>query len=366
MTIFKITLKRNMKSPMCILFILLIPAVFTFLISFTKSEAAFDGVTYNEVVIVNEDKGILSTALENQLALGYNILEADESEIKNMLIEQKADVALIIPRDFTEKLLAGEIPEVECLALAVSEVPSLVKATAGSVINSLRVLTLAFDGNTDTLEQKITAWESNRGITVDIQNTEDFAATKTWLGLYSFLLMFTAFFITKPLLSDKLSGIYSRIGAAPVSPRRYMSQSLLAFAIPVCLQVVLVMLAFKYIIGFYMPNIGYLLLAGVMLALMLVGLNVMLYSLSTSVDMAIYTLIPVTTIFNMMSGTFWSREYMPEIMQKLSYVCPPFWFMNAVNNIEEIGFDYWVSILFLFGMTLLFLLFGSWKKMQVK
>lgn len=363
MYIFKLTLRRIIKTPICLLFILVIPIVYTFLISFTKSDGEFAISVYAKIAVVNRDGGILARALENQIKLSYNVLEAEEQEIKDMLIEQKANVALIIPEGFTETIMAGGIPETECLALEISETPELVKATARSIINSLRVIAA---GGTDGLEERISEWEKSSGVTVDIENAEDYSLTMTWVGLYSFLVLFSAFFVTKPLLGDRLSGMYGRIGTAPVSPKKYMAQSLLAFSVPICLQVVLALLAFKYLIGFYMPNIGFMLLAGIMLALMYVGLNVMVCSVSNSIEMATYMLIPLGTVFNMLGGIYWPREYMPEFMQKFSYICPPFWFVNAMNNIETVNSDYWVSILFLAGITLLFLLFGSWKKLQAR
>ncbi len=362
-TVLLFTLKRLIKSPICWLFVIVIPIIYVLLVSLSKPlDEIYTSANNYSLAIVKNDADILSNTLENILKSSYNIISINKADINETLISEKADAVLIIPSGFTDNLLSGVTPSLEIEALETSAESVLIRINAENIIRSLRILAYKSEG--DILSERLAQFEKSESIKINKSTEDDFSPAKNWLGLYSFLVLMTAYFCTKLMLEDKMSGMNTRLGCAPISPRRYMLQSIIAFSVPVFIQAVLTVTAMKYIGGYYMPSLHLIIIASMCFAFLSVGFSIMVVSLANNIQVAIGLIVPCTTIFSMLGGAYWPREFMPEFMQKVSYISPSFWYINALGSIQN-NTDFIISILFMLGFTAAFLLLGSWKKFRV-
>jgi len=361
MTVFTITLKRILKNPLTLIFLMLFPALFAVLISASESGKTSD-VTHvgsHDFGFIDSDGSALSKTLANQLGMMYNIVEVTKDEIADRLTnDQEVTWILEIPKGYGESILKGEVPQLNGYSLTLSDVAALGSAKAESVTKALMIL-----GTDD--EDVIAEWEKSSKLDVTLTDEkDDWGQTAYWFGFYGFVAIFTAYFITKTLTDDKRGGMPDRIGVLPVAPRRYLAEGSLAAFVATEITVALVFAVIGVLLGsYYNPVHLFLLLS--LYNLFTICMVMAVFSLAKDLGAASVAMTMLATIFSMLGGVFWPLEFVPDFMQKLAWFSPGYWLSRGLSGIKEITFDgYGTAMLFLGGFTLVALLLGGWKKVQ--
>jgi ABC-2 type transport system permease protein len=73
----------------------------------------------------------------------------------------------------------------------------------------------------------------------------------------------------------------------------------------------------------------------------------------------------IATLLSMLGGLFWPLEFVPDIMVKIAWFTPSYWFNQGLRNVGDITFEGFVMpILFLLAFTVVTLLIGGFKRVQ--
>ena len=191
------------------------------------------------------------------------------------------------------------------------------------------------------------------------------------IGQIGFLVMsmlFMSTMATSLIVKDKVSKVYYRIIAGPIKISVYMVYSILSFFVIACIQVVLVFSFIRYMLGYdFSGNFGYVVLLGIIFALVCVAFGVAISSLSKDEKQAGVVMSLVISPMCMLGGCWWPREVMPEFLNKIANFVPTTWIMSAFGDLLsgkgiESTYD---SILVLFGFLILFSLLAIWRRSDI-
>jgi ABC-2 type transport system permease protein len=362
MTAFFTTLKRIFKQPINIVFLLLFPMLCYVLLSISTSnenptELSDPPMRFG---IVDNDNTTLSNALANQLGLRYNIVEVDYNDISAILINQEIPWILLINNGFETDVLSKntELTTLESYSLTVSEISEFGRITAENITRALMIL-----GTNN--EELITAWEEAAKVNITLTNVSDHWETLAqWLSMFGYISIFTAYFIIKTLLDDKFRGMPDRVGVLPLSSRKYLLQGTLAAFIATEITVMLTLAVLWLVIG-AIPNVILMFLLLSLFNLFSVSLVLSITSIAKSLASASVAMVMISTLSAMLGGLFWPLSIVPDMMRRIAWFTPGYWFGEGLRNIREVTFEgFFVPLLFLFGFTIVTLLIGGLKRVQ--
>lgn len=188
----------------------------------------------------------------------------------------------------------------------------------------------------------------------------------TGYGLLVLVIWAGSYLMTQGTLRDKETGAITRILAAPISMRNYLTQNLLAFMVPLTVQLVLVS-----VIGSVLYDWSLIFAFGLFLILATftvasVTMSFAWNCLFKEKENNFTSFSALLTFGAMLSGAFMPLEFLPDALQNVGAVFPAFWAMRAVSSLSDIatmGTDYWVSIAALALFSIAFLLYGGKRRM---
>jgi ABC-2 type transport system permease protein len=214
-------------------------------------------------------------------------------------------------------------------------------------------------------EEILAQWAEAAQVEISYAGTGDnWNELVMWISMFGYISIFTAYFVIKTLLDDKRRGMPERVGVLPVSPRRYLIQGTLAAFLTTEITVALVLAVLQLALG-AIPNVLLMFLLLSFMNLFSVSLVLTITSIAKSLAGISVSMSMIATLSAMLGGLFWPLEIVPEVMQRVAWFTPGYWFGEGLRNIREPGFEnFGVPMLFLFGFTLMTLLIGGFKKVQ--
>ena len=185
-------------------------------------------------------------------------------------------------------------------------------------------------------------------------------------GLMVMVIWGGSFFMAQGVLNDKEDGAITRILAAPVSMFRYLSENLLAYMVPLTVQIVLVsaLSIILYDSGFMLALAMLICYTTFMISAVAMSFawNCMFKSKQSSFS----SFSAVVTFGSFVSGALVPIALFPEgIVQHIGAILPAYWAVRGMNSYLEFGFtvEYWVSIIAMLIFAIAFLLFGGKRRM---
>jgi ABC-2 type transport system permease protein len=307
------------------------------------------GQSYSEHVtlgVLNLDKGQYSTLLMARLAddMDLKLIPMDSvAELQNQVLHNQVQAAFVIPENFTNYLKDGSAYKIQMFELNNSEIThSLqlkIEAQASLLLQSVDKKPL---GDRPVLDKHLS---SKSGL-------------NTAVGL---LLMFMMIFTnnTMSILSkDRRERIIMRVYAAPVRAIEIMLGHFLGSFLTGTLQIGIVVLFTRYIVGFnYGIEFFQQMLLLELFLLISIGLSsAMANSFNNNRYLsAIEYMVMIPSC--MIGGCFWPIDLMPDFMQKLANFLPQKWVIEAVTLLSEgqrlIDIRMILGILALFACVLL-------------
>jgi ABC-2 type transport system permease protein len=183
---------------------------------------------------------------------------------------------------------------------------------------------------------------------------------------YGQVILYAAFLMVRAITEDRLSGVITRIAAAPVSYARYLAENLLAYGLLLMLQSALVVALGVAVHGARLPSPLLLFVAYCCFSLCAIALTLAWSSLFGRRDIAYGTLATGIMVLSMLGGFYWPVEIMPEAMQRVAKVTPPYWMIEAARVLQQHGppgrFALCLAIMLLFAVA--FLVVGSRRPME--
>ena len=185
-------------------------------------------------------------------------------------------------------------------------------------------------------------------------------------GLMILVIWGGAFLMAQGTLNDKESGAITRILAAPVSMRNYLAQNLLAYMVPLTLQVALVTVLGTMLYDWSMTVALGLFICYTVFTVASVTLSFAWNCLFKRKESSFTTFGAAVTFGSMLSGAYIPLVLLPAALQYVGAVFPAYWGMRGLNSLLELGVmgtDYWTGIAAMVLFAIVFLLYGGKRRM---
>lgn len=361
-------LTRLYRDKFTFIVMLVLPIIFIALSMF-----ALGGDTPLYVAVIDNDNTKLTSILKGGLQSSFSILDIREDEVKQKLINEKLNYAIVIDKGFTQSLIKGLDVKLKTYSLKETNTSASIRFYTEGFVNSSKNIAIAVNGNEEKFFKAMELYMSDyiSANYKSIENTESDRRENSILSL-GFMVMFMLFMSTSAaslVLEDKQLKTYGRILSSPISTRSYFVQNLISYIVIMLIQVCaifsILLFIFRADLG---PSVGSLLFLYSVFALTAVALGMAISSFAKDLRQDNALSYMITIPMSMLGGCFWPREIMPKLLQQVANFTPVTWVLKASekllygSSLSAIGSE--LAILLLF--TLVFLIIGSNKSIMMK
>jgi ABC-2 type transport system permease protein len=365
MVIFKASIKRIFKNKIKLLILLILPVAFIAMFTLQNESSTSIGVA-------DMDNSNLSEKMADNLKKMYKVkvIMIDEDDIYDKVVSYQIDYAIILKAGFEENLLSGKDPEVGEFYITEKEKLFYTRVFIDNFINNMKLLANGVNFEKVRFESALSEYDNNKLAVINKANSDkNMSQSRLALGfLVQFMLYMSV--ITAGIISeDKNSGVFYRVFYAPVSIKRYLLENLSAFLVTGILQVFTIITFVKYGLGFELGNQSFnMYILYSVFSLVCVSLGVLLVSLFKKPIYTYIIAILITTPLLMLGGCYWPKEFMPDIIIKISHFIPTYWVMSGVDKLlfEGKGLkDIFLEIFILLLFSGIFFAGGLFRKVDV-
>ncbi len=315
-------------------FVFLVPAIQTIIFGF-----AIDmDVQHIPTVVYDMDRSVESRRLIESFANTntFRVLQevAGEDEIHRQIVAGKAKVGILVPPDYSAKLLRGEQATVQVLvdgsdssvatnavqtALGVGQIHSLVRAGINPALRSLDVRPwVLFNPNLDSSHFYVP-------------------------GLIGIVLQVVTVFLTAfAVVRERERGTLEQLVVTPVSKWALIIGKLVPYSLLGIVQTIFVLVLMRYLFGVPVEGDVFLLLALSVLFLLpalAMGILVSTVSQTQSQAMQIGMLIMLPSV--LLSGFAFPRETMPFPIYMATFLIPVTYYVQILRGIILRGAGLW-------------------------
>jgi len=353
-------------SPSELLFFIVLPVIFTMVVSnFASGQANSDNRI--AVLVVNQDGGALSQDLVQALTDGGSVRPEtlDAAAAAAQFDDGDAPALLTIPAGFEASLRAGQPVDLDlqleptsvngmaaqqAIEAAAAQVSRALSAADSSVAaaEQLRPFddasqrTAYFDASLAAAQNLLAAAPERMVAVAAVQEQrEEYSGALQGSAGQMLVWVFIPLLGTSGMMvSERVTGTLKRLLTTPTSTSTYLLGTVVG---QYSLSIVQMLLLVGF--GALVLNIRWGPPAAVLGVLMAFGLSsvamgVMLGAFVKSENQANGLSIMLGMVFGMMSGSFWPLEFFPPVMQKIVFVIPMTWAMQALTDLGTRGRDF--------------------------
>jgi ABC-2 type transport system permease protein len=340
MIVYANQIRRILRNKLQFLFLIIFPVAFM-LLSLSEPELKLSAA------IIDHDQSEASQALSAYMGEGMKLSVLEEQDIPRALMERRVDYALVVEKEFAEKLQQGDLSGVHGYGV--------------DGINASKPAQLAVER---FLLEKSGALSPGSGRTEAIDGMSR-KQTRSAFGLMTIGIFMTGSVMSTMIIQDRNNKTLFRNMSAPMRLRAYMLQVVAAMLTVSFLQVIYLLAVIRYGFGFYIgtnPLALFVLFA--LSSAVAAAMGVWFVSFSKTIMQAIVFSLLNVTLMCMLGGAYWSLDFMPEKMQAISRLVPVSWLMNGAEKVlygggwEDIGGSVLVLVLF----AAVFFMLGTLKK----
>jgi ABC-2 type transport system permease protein len=288
-----------------------------------------------ELVIVDQDISVLSRKLVSKFVHSpfFKIIHPGSGDASKVLLEDKADMILVIPRNFERDIYRKEAPKVQLQVDAINGM------TAGLTYSYANLIITAFQRDIAAelnIEPSISAMPGK--VEMDYlfwYNSKLKFKYYMVPGILTILLTVIGMFLASlNLVREKELGTIEQINVTPIKKYQFIIGKLLPFWMIALFELALGLTMGKLL--FQIPIEGSLLLLfayACIYLLAVLGLGLLISTFSETQQQAQFLNFFVLITFIMMSGIFTPAESMPYWAQQLNVLNPMAYFMRVVRMI---------------------------------
>lgn len=374
-------------SPSELLFFIVLPVIFTMVVSnFASGQVNRDNRI--AVLVVNQDGGALSQDLVQVLTDGGSVRPEtlDAAAAAAQFDDGDAPALLTIPAGFEASLRAGQPVDLDlqleptsvngmaaqqAIEAAAAQVSRALSAANSSVAaaEQLRPFddasqrTAYFDASLAAAQNLLAAAPERMVAVAAVQEQrEEYSGALQGSAGQMLVWVFIPLLGTSGMMvSERVTGTLKRLLTTPTSTSTYLLGTVVG---QYSLSIVQMLLLVGF--GALVLNIRWgppAAVLGVLLAFGLssVAMGVMLGAFVKSENQANGLSIMLGMVFGMLSGSFWPLEFFPPVMQKIVFVIPMTWAMQALTDLGTRGRDFGAilpAIGYMLASAVLFFLVG--------
>lgn len=311
------------------------------------------------VDVVDNDRSTQSQQLVHEIeANKYFVFHGQQptyaAALKN-IEHSEADIAVVIPQNYSRDLTLGRIPQVLIAANAVNGT----KGSIGSVYLSQVVSANALPSAAAIQSKVATLYLYNKHL-----NFKLFMIP----ALFAIIMMLmTGFLPTLNIVNEKETGTIEQMNVTPVSKWTFILAKLVPywliafFIITVCL-----VLAWAVYGITSVGNIALIYLLAMLLALFFSSFGLIISNYSDTMQQAIFVMWFFVVILLLLSGLFTPTRSMPSVPYLTTYVNPVSYFIEAIRTVFIRGGSFSSIAHQLFALSGIALFMGGWAVMSYK
>lgn len=296
------------------------------------------------------------------------VSQPESAEQARPLIEAgTADVVMVIPHDFSKKILAGEAVDVQALVNGGNS--NVATAAAGYV----GIFTQDYSSKIRTKTMKLMG--AAGFVPIDYRpriwfNPELKSAKYLVPGLMGYVMMIATVISTSlSIVREKERGTIEQIMVSPVSSREFMIGKTIPYFIIACLLAIGIILAGWLLFG--IPVKGSILLLAISLFFFIIGglgMGLVISTVASTQETAFF-IATFTTVLptQLLSGFIFPIENMPVVLRWITTLVPAKYLLSVLRGILLKGSGlsaFWPSftMIILFALSTMFLAIRRMKK----
>lgn len=366
MTIFNQAMRRTFRNKIKLVVLLILPLIYILLF-------VIQGQNSFSIGIADKDKSVLSEKLINELSKMNNVdvIRMDETEVYDKTVSYQVDYSMIIEKNFEQKLMNGEKPQVKEFYLNNRDKFYYARNIANEFIHSMQTLAVGSNYNKAEFKQAFSEYENGKLVLLNNDSSEQSLKMqeRDALGFVVMFMLYMSVITAGLMLEDRSSGVFYRVFYAPVTLFRYMAENLAAYFVVAVIQITFIIGFLNIFFGMKFGNHPlhvYLFL--IVFAIFCLSFGMWLASLFKKPLGAYLTIIFLSGPLSILGGNFWSIEVMPDILQKIALFLPTTWVMIGVEKIIYDGQNFLelsleITILLIFAS--IFFAAGQFKRVDI-
>ena len=333
MTFLKTNINRILTNKIRLLVILVIPILFI---------ATFASLEYEKpvkVAVIDEDNTAFSQELTQHIEGNFLMVSVEKDDMITSLIDGKIHYGILIPGGFTRQVIAGESPKAEGYSISGVNTAAPVEGTLNTFLMVADNIARAANYDEAAFYRGMETFSGGQP-TVSFEVSSDTNRSKSTMAM-GFLVQFMLYMsvlTTGIIAEDKKNRTLYRIFSAPVSMIRYMGENLLSFIVIAALQVLSIMAILKFGLNIYFGiSIWNMIVLFLTFAVVSIAFGLIITTYARNPVQAYITIFLVTTPLVMLGGSYWPRDYMPDILIKIGNFLPTSWVMSGVGKLLHGG-----------------------------
>ena len=311
------------------------------------------------VDVVDNDRSTQSQQLVHEIeANKYFVFHGQQptyAAALNNIEHSEADIAVVIPQNYSRDLTLGRMPQVLIAANAVNGT----KGSIGSVYLSQVVSANALPSAAAIQSKVATLYLYNKHL-----NFKLFMIP----ALFAIIMMLmTGFLPTLNIVNEKETGTIEQMNVTPVSKWTFILAKLVPywliafFIITVCL-----VLAWAVYDITSVGNIALIYLLAMLLALFFSSFGLIISNYSDTMQQAIFVMWFFVVILLLLSGLFTPTRSMPSVPYLTTYINPVSYFIEAIRTVFIRGGSFNSIAHQIFALSGIALFMGGWAVMSYK
>lgn len=311
-----------------------------------------------KVAVMNNDEGKLGQIVSDRIndIEGIEVVKINKDEnYKQNVSFHRYEMALIIDKDFTNKIVNREKPEIKQTIITNSDYRAIIENAVETEVNSLVKISNNVEVNNNNIDKIIKDYKEYKP---DYKYTNRSKKTSilSSFGVILYLLMISASISCNFILEDEKEGTKERVLMANISEKAYFfaqcSVYFILSTVP-AIEYYIICKINDFNFGF---EHSYLLLI-ILFAAVLLAVVFSIFIASIIKKKEVYSLIgPTCSVpLFMLGGAFWEFDLMSSNLQKIGNILPTRWIMLSVEKLQQ-G-ESFINVLPLIGAVLLLSLF---------
>ena len=183
-------------------------------------------------------------------------------------------------------------------------------------------------------------------------------------GLLLMTMWGGAFLMSQGILNDRTSGSIVRILSAPVTTFNYLTQNLLAYMVPLTLQIAIVSILGMIFYGWSTEFAIALFVCYTVFTMSAIALSFAWNCLFKSKETSFSSFSALITFGSFLSGGLIPIEFFPLPLQYAGAVFPAYWAIRGIRTFSDYGFafDYFTSLAAMLLIAAICLLYGGKRR----
>jgi len=337
------------------------------------------------IAVVDQDQSLASTLLVEALGQEPNLAlqSADREQVDKLLSDQKITAGLVIPQGFAERVSEGKPADLELvtspganLQVGIGPIVQRVSLQLTTDLNlAERMAGQADEAKIRSALAEIAAEREKRGVTLTAEALAKPVAetgggynalNHSALGYTVMAVMMSILLMAGTILYERQNGTWGRLLGTPVSRGSLLTGYVLSFYLTGMFQFLVLVLGTRFIFGIHWGPWLQLLAVGSAMVLSAAGIGLFFAGLVRTFEQQQTIGIVFVIATSMLGGLFWPLEFMNQTMQRIGFMTPQAWAMQALNEVALRGAA-WVNLAWPLTVLLaLGLLFASAGLLRVR